>query len=511
MGKNASKHAAECFLVNAHLTGTLGEEIWKNTKTGFNLANYNMNHSLSELSICLEEKQENIPLKVDLPPAKIENDTSKVLLLDQNETDGKGVTEHTAKSLNIEEVECGVQFGGLDNKQEWSFTLYDFDGHGKITKEDLSSLLKALYDAVGSSIKIPSNGTRTLKLRLTVGPDGSYSKEARAVCNKENFPKESKKDTPTKDSPRKKDKIRFKDASSKVKSSSKVKEFSKLNNLTRTNVKCTNETQVGQSGVKPKIPLCPQISTQEHQQLADLVQANMERNQIRQLRRQHSNCKNNPQEQSHQKRHHRSHHNNLGNNISNNDNHDQPKESQDRRNYYLDLAGIENNTSKFQPTASALPTEQKNGSPSRRSRSQETKCENVKREFEQNNRKVDNSTSNRPDHLRSRSFDPQENGQSPKGNPVLNVSSSTTKPQRERGFRPFSLPAHLPEMVSPHHHRRHRHRDKDHDLAMQQVAEWIEREHSWDMEGDQIVIQRHQHHHVHEHHHHHHYHHYYEA
>lgn len=29
-----------------------------------------------------------------------------------------------------------MQFEGTENsKQEWSFTLYDFDGHGRITKE----------------------------------------------------------------------------------------------------------------------------------------------------------------------------------------------------------------------------------------------------------------------------------------------------------------------------------------------------------------------------------------
>lgn len=37
--------------------------------------------------------------------------------------------------------------------------------------QDLASLLKALYDAVGSSIRLPPNGAKTLKLRLTVGQD----------------------------------------------------------------------------------------------------------------------------------------------------------------------------------------------------------------------------------------------------------------------------------------------------------------------------------------------------
>lgn len=34
-----------------------------------------------------------------------------------------------------------MHFEGLEkNKQEWSFTLYDFDGHGKITREVNSTI-----------------------------------------------------------------------------------------------------------------------------------------------------------------------------------------------------------------------------------------------------------------------------------------------------------------------------------------------------------------------------------
>ena len=34
--------------------------------------------------------------------------------------------------------------------------------------QDLATLLKSLYDAVGSSIKLPEAGAKTLKLRLSV-------------------------------------------------------------------------------------------------------------------------------------------------------------------------------------------------------------------------------------------------------------------------------------------------------------------------------------------------------
>lgn len=221
---------------------------------------------------------------------------------------------------------------------------------------------------------------------------------------------------------------------------------------------------------------------------------------------------------------------------------DTPKECQDRRNYYLDLAGVENNSSKFQDTStSALEnsTELNNSqlntssfqsvkpqialSPAQfcvprhfRSRSHEVtdKCENVTFDQEPCIQQNDSPTglNLKQDHFRSRSFDPQDsnvcNIRAMKGNPHVVTSSPNGKQPR---FRPVSLPTQIPETVSPHYHRRHRHREKDHDLAMQQVAEWIEREHAVDFEGEKIVIQRHEHHHVHEHHHHHHYHHYYEA
>lgn len=192
---------------------------------------------------------------------------------------------------------------------------------------------------------------------------------------------------------------------------------------------------------------------------------------------------------------------------------ERPKECQDRRNYYLDLAGIENFNSKFASHTSSgkgqshdLPN---NGH--HRSRSHDVNnhnSENLKRESERPCKTENVESGAKLDHLRSRSNDPQEPAvvRSPKGHHKISSSS-----HRHSSFRPLSLPVHVPERVSPHYHRRHRHRDKDHDLAMQQVAEWIEREHSCDIDGDHVIVQKHEHHHIHEHHHHHHYHHYYEA
>ncbi|XP_052816645.1 protein naked cuticle homolog 1-like isoform X2 [Mya arenaria] len=599
MGKNASKH--ECFLVNAHLNKAWEEQVWKKTtKTGYNLANYNMNQSLSELSICLEDKQDNsekkdnnkdtnVPLKVELPPIKVENGkVGKVFTFDQDDDLEKGGKETGESRLNIEEFECGVHFGGGENaKQEWSFTLYDFDGHGKITKEDLVGLLKALYDAIGSSIKIPNNGTKTLKLRLSVGQEASISTETSPVseggkATKANNEKEEKE----KPSPKKKDnskvKVKESHADPKVKESLnfkskdsakykdngkvKIKDISRLNNLVgpRGSLKCTNEAQAeAQAGAKTK------VSTHKHKELVNLVQENMERNHVKPVRRHHSDCRGCPPEHRQGKSRQRSARTNSAkeNNmkqlkppgVSKSANNspakvetDAPKECQDRRNYYLDLAGVENNSSKFQDNSTAaletgksseLNNSQVKNSTSSfqpvkpfsalsagqfcvpkhfRSRSHEHATVHCDPTSAKTNHcpKNDEVSSFQTEHFRSRSFDPQDsnvsNVRATKGNPPLLMTSPTLKQsqpqsQTQSMFRPVSLPPQIPEIVSPFYHRRHRHREKNHHLAMQQVAEWIEREHTVDYEGDKIVIQRHEHHHVHEHHHHHHYHHYYEA
>ena len=139
-------------------------------------------------------------------------------------------------------------------------------------------MLKALYDAVGSSIKIPNNGTKTLKLRLTVGQDGALGQgqgtEAAQVTTDKN----------EKDSPKKKDLLKNKDiVKHKDSPKAKKKDITKLNNLTSSQTapaKCNNET----AGQPSSVATRSRLSTKEHQELAELVQENMERNHIKQLR-----------------------------------------------------------------------------------------------------------------------------------------------------------------------------------------------------------------------------------
>ncbi|KAK7578052.1 hypothetical protein V9T40_010257 [Parthenolecanium corni] len=81
------------------------------------------------------------------------------------------------RRLNFQELECDVSLEGVNSnntggqRQEFAFTLYDLDGHGKITEADIASLVKTIYETLGQSITVPHYGSKTIKVKLTVSPE----------------------------------------------------------------------------------------------------------------------------------------------------------------------------------------------------------------------------------------------------------------------------------------------------------------------------------------------------
>ena len=231
------------------------------------------------------------------------------------------------------------------------------------------------------------------------------------------------------------------------------------------------------------------------------------------------------------------------------------QESQERRNYYLDLAGIENfNVTRLQtdtPLGESIALE---GSPNKRRHHHHHKRERHKNRDRSLRDSVHVETERTEvapqgadlvippyQFLENMVERVTENAVNPVNEEITSPTSALQTPPPPPRMRPVSLPPHLPDVVSPHHHRRHRNRERNRRLAMQQVAEWIEREHpNWggqlqvleeinvdcpttaegltqcvaqtdSQQPQQIVIERHEHHHIHEHHHHHHYHYYQET
>eukprot|EP00069_Balaena_mysticetus_P003843 bmy_04251T0 len=80
-------------------------------------------------------------------------------------------------SVCVQELQCDVSVEE-DSRQEWTFTLYDFDNNGKVTREDITSLLHTIYEVVDSSVNHSPTSSKTLRVKLTVAPDGSQSKKS---------------------------------------------------------------------------------------------------------------------------------------------------------------------------------------------------------------------------------------------------------------------------------------------------------------------------------------------
>lgn len=79
------------------------------------------------------------------------------------------------ESGRLSEVSCNMSLDD-EEKQEFCFTLYDFNGHGKVTKDDIASLVRSIYDALGKK-SLPKSGSRTIKVCLAISPDGTCEED----------------------------------------------------------------------------------------------------------------------------------------------------------------------------------------------------------------------------------------------------------------------------------------------------------------------------------------------
>ncbi|XP_053664456.1 protein naked cuticle homolog [Anopheles marshallii] len=90
--------------------------------------------------------------------------------------------------VRLEEFTCDVSLedGKKPQPLQFSFTLYDLDGHGKITKDDIAGIVSTIYESIGKSVVVPHYGSKTINVRLTVSPDGktATTKPASAVVKK---------------------------------------------------------------------------------------------------------------------------------------------------------------------------------------------------------------------------------------------------------------------------------------------------------------------------------------
>uniref|UniRef100_A0A4W4HJG4 Protein naked cuticle homolog n=1 Tax=Electrophorus electricus TaxID=8005 RepID=A0A4W4HJG4_ELEEL len=111
---------------------------------------------------------EHYRLEVALPPEKIDSCTAEERIQERESVTPTG----PHKQLQFEELECAVSVEE-DNRQEWTFTLYDFDNNGKVTREDITSLLHTIYEVVDASVNHSPSSSKNLRVKLSVTPDAS--------------------------------------------------------------------------------------------------------------------------------------------------------------------------------------------------------------------------------------------------------------------------------------------------------------------------------------------------
>lgn len=70
-------------------------------------------------------------------------------------------------------ISCDVSLEDSFEKSQpinFTFTLYDLEGHGIITKEDIASIVSTIYDSIGKTMVAPAYGKKVINVKLTMSP-----------------------------------------------------------------------------------------------------------------------------------------------------------------------------------------------------------------------------------------------------------------------------------------------------------------------------------------------------
>ncbi|XP_073957197.1 NKD inhibitor of WNT signaling pathway naked cuticle [Choristoneura fumiferana] len=85
--------------------------------------------------------------------------------------------------MRFEELTCDVELQHPESSKQkpvqFSFTLYDLDGHGRMTKDDIAGIVSTIYESIGKSVTVPHYGSKTIQVRLTVVPEDENSRSYR--------------------------------------------------------------------------------------------------------------------------------------------------------------------------------------------------------------------------------------------------------------------------------------------------------------------------------------------
>uniref|UniRef100_A0A2K5WT32 Protein naked cuticle homolog n=1 Tax=Macaca fascicularis TaxID=9541 RepID=A0A2K5WT32_MACFA len=262
MGKLQSKHAAaarkrrespegDSFVASAYASGRKGaEETERRARDKQELPNGNPKEG--------PFREDQCPLEVALPTEKAEGRErpGQQLSADDGEraANREGPRGRGGQRLNIDALQCDVSVED-DDRQEWTFTLYDFDNCGKVTREglihmcfwakpappisaavlptqqgcpegtggthrasqadpgcsektpvlvpeDMSSLMHTIYEVVDASVNHSSGSSKTLRVKLTVSPEPSSKRKEGPPAGQDREPNRCRTESELPEEPR---------------------------------------------------------------------------------------------------------------------------------------------------------------------------------------------------------------------------------------------------------------------------------------------------------------------
>ena len=115
------------------------------------------------------------PLKEYDEKERIRNDQQERLQKRHSIATTHNLEQLETNRSKYNKISCDVSLSLEDSFEKtqptnFTFTLYDLDGHGIITKEDIASIVSTIYDSIGKNIVAPLYGKKVINVKLTMSP-----------------------------------------------------------------------------------------------------------------------------------------------------------------------------------------------------------------------------------------------------------------------------------------------------------------------------------------------------